>query len=93
MRGKHQSLDKDLKKSIRWLETVPGVKKIVIGISESCRHRYAPGQLRLKADVDGGIKINGYSGNGVVDLFIKIEPISRREHVKEAINRYFKKSK
>lgn len=90
MRGKHQSLDKDLNKSIRWLESVAGVKKIVIGISEACRHKYPPGHLRFKKDVDGGIKINAYSGNGVVDLFIKINPISERENVKKKLIDYFK---
>lgn len=89
MRGRHQSLDKDLKRSIRWLESVYGVKKIVIGISESCRHKYAPGHLRFKLDVEGGFKINGYSGNGVVDLFIKIDPLTERETVKSKIESHY----
>lgn len=89
MRGRHKSLDKDLKRSIRWLENIQAVKKIVIGISEACRHKYAPGHLRFKLDVDGGIKINGYSGNGVVDLFIKIVPITKREEVKTKIELNF----
>ncbi len=92
MRGKHQSLDKDLKKSIRWLESISGVTKIVIGLSEACRHKYAPGHLRFKMDVDGGITINGYSGNGVVNLFIRINPISEREQVKEKIKAQFEKN-
>lgn len=90
MRGKHTSLDKNLKKSIKWLESVEGVQKIVLGFSEACRHKYAPGHLRYKMDADGGIKINGYSGNGVVDIFIRISPISLREQVKSQIFDKFK---
>lgn len=83
--GKHQSLDKLVKQNIEWVKTLPGVSKVVIGISESCRHKYAPGVIRFKTDVDGGIKINAYSGNGITDLFIKIDPISERENVKTLI--------
>ena len=36
-------------------------------------------------DVAGGIKINAYSGNGVMDIFVKIDPITEREAVKEKI--------
>ena len=87
--GRHQSLDSHVKKSLAWLKTLPGVAKIVIGISESCRHRFAPGFIRFKLDVEGGIKINAYSGNGVTDLFIKIDPLSERENVKNALRKRF----
>jgi hypothetical protein len=80
--SKHQSLDKHVKQNITWVKTLPGVSKVVIGISESCRHKYPPGFIRFKSDVDAGIKINAYSGNGVTDLFIKIDPISERENIK-----------
>lgn len=87
--GRHQSLDSHVKKSLQWLQGIPGVAKVVIGISESCRHRFPPGYIRFKLDVEGGIKINGYSGNGVTDLFIKIEPITEREKVKLVISQRF----
>lgn len=85
MQGRHKSLDKHLKHSIRWLESISGVTKVVLGISESCRHKFTPGTLRFKMDVAGGIKINAYSGNGVMDVFVKIDPITEREAVKEKI--------
>lgn len=82
MRGRHKSLDSALKKHVLWLETLPGVKKIVLGFSEACRHKYSPGVIRFKQDVNGGIKVNGYSGKGVTDMFIRIDPIENREEVK-----------
>jgi hypothetical protein len=90
MRGKHQSITADLKKSIRWLESIEGVTKIVIGLSEACRHKYPPGHLRFKSDANGGIKINAYSGNGVVNMFIRIDPISERDAIKAKIAEQFK---
>lgn len=89
--SRHQSLDKHVKLSITWVKTLPGVTKIVIGFSESCRHRYSPGHIRFKSNVEGGIKINAYSGNGVTDLFIKIYPITEREKVKIAIQKRFER--
>lgn len=89
--SKHKSLDAHVKRNVQWIEELPAVTKIVIGISESCRHKYAPGHIRFKRDVDGGIKVNAYSGMGVTDLFIKIDPISEREAVKKAIQKRFEK--
>lgn len=83
--GRHKSLDKDLKRSIEWLQSFPFVTKTVIGISECCRHKYSPGVLRWKSDVPGGIKMNGYSGKGVTDIFVKVDPIEHREHVKQML--------
>ena len=88
-KGKHRSVEKAMKLSIRWIENINCIKKVILGISEACRHKYAPGTLRFKSDVDGGIKINGYSGLGVTDIFIKIDPISEREHIKQLIAERF----
>lgn len=89
MKGRHTSVDKHLKRNILWLENTMGVSKVVLGISEACRHHYPPGHLRFKMDVDGGIKLNGYSGKGITDIFIKIDPISERENIKQLIvNRF-----
>jgi hypothetical protein len=39
--------------------------------------------------MDGGIKVNGYSGNGVIDIFLKISPIEKRESIKlEILDRF-----
>ena len=89
MRGRHTSLDKSLKNSIAWIENIPEITKVVLGFSENCRHKYPPGFIRFKRNVAGGIKVNGYSGNGVIDLFLKIEPISAREEVKSFIEERF----
>jgi hypothetical protein len=87
--GRHKSLDKDLKRSVEWLKSFTYVTKVVIGISECCRHRYSPGTLRWKSDVAGGMKLNGYSGKGITDLFVKVDPIELREHVKDLLKEKF----
>lgn len=90
MKGRHKTVDKHLKSNILWIENMIGVQKVVLGISEACRHKYPPGHIRFKMDVDGGIKINGYSGKGVTDIFIKIDPIRKREEIKAMIAERFK---
>lgn len=90
MKGRHKSVDKHIKNHILWIENLPSVQKVVLGISEACRHKYPPGHIRFKMDVEGGIKVNGYSGTGVTDIFIKIDPISERENVKNKILERFK---
>lgn len=81
--GKHKTMDKELKRSIDLLSKNQYISKIVLGRVEGARHSFPPGHIRYKSTVRGGIKINGYSGNGVMDIFIKIEPI---EKIKEIID-------
>ena len=90
MKGRHTSSDKHLKNHILWIENLVGVQKVVLGISEACRHKYPPGHIRFKMDVDGGIKVNGYSGKGITDIYIRIDPIEKREAVKLKISERFK---
>lgn len=90
MKGRHKSLDKHLKSNILWIENLPSVQKVVLGISEACRHKYPPGHVRFKMDVEGGIKAVAYSGTGVIDIFIRIDPISKREEIKSLIAERFK---
>lgn len=71
--GKHQSVDPALRRKLTRLEGLAGVKKLVLGLSEACRHRYGPGALRYMGEVHGGIRMNGYSGNGVVRITLLYE--------------------
>ena len=71
------------------MENIPSVKKVVLGFSEACRHKYSPGHVRFKMDVDGGFKVNTYSGKGVTDAFVRIDPISEKEAVKNMILKRF----
>jgi hypothetical protein len=89
LQGRHKTLDAHVKRSVLWLEKIPYVTKVVLGFSESCRHRYAPGQLRFRANVRGGIKVNAYSGRGVTDIFVRIDPIDMRDQVIELLQRKF----
>jgi len=88
-KAKHKSLGKDLKRSIDWLQKFDSVTKVVLGRVEACRHKYSPGHIRTQMDKDGGISIKGYSGNGVMDLFIKIDPIEDRDDIKQKIEEKF----
>lgn len=89
MHGRHKSLDKNLKRSIKWICSQKSVSKIILGFSESCRHKYPPGYIKFKYNVKKGIKVNGYSGKGITDIFIKLDPICDRDNLKKKIYRYF----
>ena len=92
-RGKHRSATSDLDLSLKWLESVDSVKKVVLGKTENCRHRYPPGHLRFKHESEGGFKINGYSGNGVIDIFVRCDENSRDEILEKIQSRYGRKKK
>ena len=89
MHGRHKSLDKNLKKSIKWIYKQKSVTKVILGFSENCRHKYSPGYIKFKHNVKKGMKVNGYSGKGITDIFIKIDPVSQRSFVKNRISQHF----
>lgn len=82
--GKHTSLDKDLKRSVNWIQDFACVTKVVLGRVEAARHKYSPGTLRYKMDSPGGIKVNGYAGGAVFDIYVKVEE-DQKEKLIDAI--------
>ena len=88
-RGQHKSLDKELNLSVKWLESFECVTKVVLGLTENCRHKFPPGHLKIQMNKDGGMKLKGYSGNGVVDIFVKVDPIEKLESVKTLLRERF----
>jgi hypothetical protein len=78
-KGKHKTVDKELKPSMSWLESLPQVEKVVLGFCESARHAYKPGTLRHKSDTLGGIKINAYGGRGIIDIYVKVKTAEKDE--------------
>lgn len=67
-KAKHKTVPKELKKEMAWIEAQGA--KLVLGICECTRHKFAPGHLRLLRKEDAGIKSVGYTGNGIINFFI-----------------------
>ncbi len=87
-RGRHKSAAPDLNRSLKWLESKSEVQKLILGFTENCRHKYTPGHIRCKSEVKGGLKVNGYFGGGVIDIFLHVEP-EHVESVKQLIKERF----
>jgi len=88
-RGKHTSVNRELKNAVMWLEQQEYVTKVVIGPYHNCRHNHRIGSLKYQRDVDAGLKINGYCGDGIRDIFAYVDPIEKREIVKKSLESRF----
>jgi hypothetical protein len=84
-RGRHTSVDSELRPAITWLEKLSAVKKVFLGRAESCRHRYSPGTLRVVGLTESGFRLKAYSGRGVQEIAVAILPLSERERIIELI--------
>jgi hypothetical protein len=82
------SLGKILNKQVAWLEGFEAVKKVVLGRTENCRHAFKSGHLKVQHDCDGGFIIKAFSGNGVVDIFIRCDD-EQREYLKAQVVKRF----
>jgi len=90
-RGKHTSVDKELKKSIKWLEGLDCVKKVVFSSCESCRHSFKPGTIRYSRDESAGVKLIGHGGTGIMNIFVKVED-ENKEAFLELLKSKFKEN-
>lgn len=68
-RGKHSTLHRSLRSFAAKMERIGA--KIILGRPESARHKYAPGTVRFSKDLDGGIEVKAYDGNGLRKIFIR----------------------
>ncbi len=84
-RGKHHSrCCHEAEPSIKWLESLSCVNKILLGRSESCRHSYTPGAIRYCSDTLGGINIKVYGGCGIIDGYVQsTETVDLIKKIKE----------
>jgi hypothetical protein len=81
-RGKHTSIEKNLRLPIRRLEALPSVAKLVFGEVENCRHKFAAGTIRVIRDAPGGLHVRGYGGAVIMDIFVKTsEPEAVRAYL------------
>ena len=78
-KGKHKTVDKELKPSIAWLESINYVEKVILGLCESARHKYKPGTLRYQMDLVGGLSLKAYGGRGVMNVHVKIDKAKYKE--------------
>ncbi len=73
-KGKHQTVETSLKPNMKWLENLEIVERVIIGLSEACRHKFTPGHIKVQGEVDGGLRLNTYSGRGVTKVFVGVAP-------------------
>ena len=51
-RGKHTSVHGQLRETVRWLESLPFVKRVIFGPINPHKHGLAPGSLTLRGVID-----------------------------------------
>jgi hypothetical protein len=71
-RGKHRSSCKDGERTLRWLESLPEVEKVILNHTRGCSHRFPPGHLRFQQAKQGGLTASLHVSYGVTNLFIGI---------------------
>lgn len=89
-RGRHQSTDKDGKKTIAGIESIPGVTAVVIGRSiggKSIGRGRRVGDFKLQAEVPGGFKGVLQTSKGIQEIFIRVP--DRKDDVASAIRKLF----
>ncbi len=87
-RGRHTSRSKDLRPAVGWMESLHEVERIVIGLTENCRHRFRPGTIRVRRVHPHGLDLNGYTGSGVTRLFVAIAGPTRDAFVALLAEKY-----
>ena len=74
-RGRHRSSDKEGKRTLARLMSIPGVTAVVIGRSyggKSLGRGQAVGDFKLQAKVRGGLKGVLQTSKGIQEIFIQV---------------------
>ena len=87
-RGRHTSLAKEIRPAVAWMESLDEVERVVIGLTENCRHRFRPGTVRVQRVHDYGLDLNAYTGSGVTRLFVGIAEPARAAFAARLAERY-----
>ena len=86
-RGRHQSSSKEGKKTIAWIEALPGVEGVILGHSfggKAISRGSAAGDMKLQREEEAGFKAALQSSKGLQEIFIRVVR-GKKEQVREAI--------
>ena len=81
-RGRHQSTDKEGKKTLLILRNLPGVTAVIIGHSiggKALGRNATAGHFKLQREVEGGFKGALQTSKGIQEIFIKVEQAQREQ--------------
>lgn len=71
--GKHTTTSSRLRSSLEALFRQPGIKRIIYGRSDGCRHKKGDGTLKFQRQEGKKIILNGYSKDGVMKVIVILE--------------------
>ncbi len=86
-RGRHQSTSKECRRLIERVESIPGVKGVIIGHSfggKSLGRHQTTGSLKLQRTTENGFKGVIQTAKGVQELFILVHP-GEENHVRSQL--------
>jgi len=84
-RGRHTSACPKANRRLRRLESDDRVTGVKLGATNNARTKYSPGHLKFQRFVDAGIKVNCYTENGVIDVFVYCDE-EHREYVRNLLD-------
>jgi len=68
--GKHNTLHRDILKTVQRFQRTTGVDKVVLGHPKNCRHRFTPGCVKFNRLIPNGIELKAYDGNGLRPVYL-----------------------
>jgi hypothetical protein len=88
-RGRHQSTSKECKPIIKKIESIEGVRGVIIGHSyggKSLGQNSRTGNIRIQRQKPGGLKAVTQSAKGIQELFIRVD-VGLEDRTVEAIKK------
>lgn len=69
-RGRHTSAERDICACVDWLERLPIVQRVLLGVKRIVRHHRTIGYMRVVRIEQRGIALVIYTGLGIRNLFV-----------------------
>lgn len=84
-RGRHTSACPKSNRRLKKLEKNDHVSGVKLGSTTNTRTKYPPGHLKFQRFVDAGMKVNCYTENGIIDLYVYCDE-EHRELVRDLLD-------
>lgn len=89
--GKHTHIPEGLRDSIEDLASQEYISRVILGKFSPCGNKFQKGHLKYQMDTQSGIKINGYTPSGVLEIFATIYPVDKRQKVIDYISQNYRR--
>ena len=87
--GRCQRIPEGLEDSLEDLYGQAHITRVILGVFHHCSNKFRKGHLKYQYNTSSGIKLHGYTPSSVIEVFVSIDPLDKRNEVIDYISKNY----